>query len=411
MRTILILAAKDLRLVARDKLGLFWTLGFPLMLALLFAAMFSGDGAARAIAVAVADEDRTAASEGLVAALVGSDALKTTRMSAEDGRNEVRRGRIAAVVVIRKGFGATLGFFGGAEGGPPLELGIDPGRRAEAGLLEGIVMEKVFLAVQERFRDPTEMRRLIATARGEPLDENLGRFLGDLERFLEGPGAGDFAGFRSARIRQFPIVSGSRPMSGFDIAMPSAMLWGLIACASTFAITLVRERTSGTLLRLRISPASRVQILAGKALACFATCLAVMGLLLAIGLLGFGVRVASVAQLALAIVCSAACFVGIMMMMSVAGRTEASVAGAGWAVMTPMAMIGGGGVPLAFMPTWMQAVSHVSPVKWGILSIEGALWREFSFAEMVPPCAVLLAVGAAAFAAGVWLFRRSVAGA
>lgn len=406
MRTILLLAGKDLRLISRDKLGLFWTLGFPLMLALLFAAMFSGDGAPRAIRVAVADEDRTSASEALAKALEGSDALKAVRLPADEGREEVRRGRLVAVIVIKKGFGSTLGFFGGPDAETPIELGIDPGKRAEAGFLEGIVMEKMFESVQARFRDPAELRRQIAAARGQELDENLRRFLGDLDRFLDGPGGGDFEGFRPTRVRRVNIATGVRPASGFDLSLPSSILWGLIACASTFAITLVRERTAGTLLRLRISPATRAQILAGKALACFATCIAVMAMLLAMGAFAFGVRVASVGHLGLAVACAAACFVGIMMLMSVAGRTEAAVAGAGWAVMTPMAMIGGGGVPLAFMPPWMQGVSHFSPVKWGILAIEGALWRGFSLAEMAAPCAVLLAVGAAAFSAGVWIFRR-----
>jgi ABC-2 type transport system permease protein len=408
MRPVLLLAAKDLRLVARDKLGLFWTLGFPLMLALLFAAIFSGDGSPRAIMIAVADGDRTAASEALVKSLAESDALKTVRLSAEEAREEVRRGRLAAVVIVREGFGATLGFFGAdPQAGPPIEIGIDPGKRAEAGLLEGVVMEKVFEGVQAQFRDPAELRRRISAARGQaPLDENLRRFLGDLDRYLDGSGPGGVEGFRPMRIRRTPIAAGAQPARGFDLSLPSAILWGLIACASTFAITLVRERTSGTLLRLRISPVSRAGILAGKALACFATCLAVMTLLLAMGVLVFDVQVGSFGALALGVGCSAACFVGIMMMMSVAGRTEAAVAGAGWAVMTPMAMIGGGGVPLAFMPPWMQSMSHFSPVTWGILSIEGALWRGFGFAEMLMPCSVLLSVGLFSFSTGVWLFHR-----
>jgi ABC-type transport system involved in cytochrome c biogenesis permease component len=36
MKGMLILAAKDLRLLWRDRFGLFWVLGFPLIMALLF---------------------------------------------------------------------------------------------------------------------------------------------------------------------------------------------------------------------------------------------------------------------------------------------------------------------------------------------------------------------------------------
>jgi ABC-2 type transport system permease protein len=38
----------------------------------------------------------------------------------------------------------------------------------------------------------------------------------------------------------------------------------------TFGIGIVSERTQGTMVRLQMSPVSRGQLLAGKALACFA---------------------------------------------------------------------------------------------------------------------------------------------
>src|SRR5262249_24294015 len=111
-------------------------------------------------------------------------------------------------------------------------------------------------------------------------------------------------------------------------------------------------------------------------------------------------------HLALAVGCTAFCFTGIMMLLSTVGTTEASVSGGTMGIMLPLAMLGGGMVPLFLMPAWMQTVSNVSPVKWGIRAVEGAIWRGFSPAEMVLPCAILLAVGAGTFAAGVRLLAR-----
>jgi ABC-2 type transport system permease protein len=62
-------------------------------------------------------------------------------------------------------------------------------------------------------------------------------------------------------------------------------------------------------------------------------------------------------------------------------------------------------IPLFVMPSWMQTVSNASPVKWGILALEGATWRGFSASEMALPVGVLLGVGVAGFALGVRLFR------
>jgi ABC-2 type transport system permease protein len=103
---------------------------------------------------------------------------------------------------------------------------------------------------------------------------------------------------------------------------------------------------------------------------------------------------------------SSACFVGIMMLFSVLGRTEAAASGISWAILTTLAMIGGGMIPLFVMPGWMRTLSNVSPVKWAILATEGAIWRGFGLAEMLPPVAVLAGVGAACFLLGAAIFRR-----
>lgn len=128
--------------------------------------------------------------------------------------------------------------------------------------------------------------------------------------------------------------------------------------------------------------------------------------LLAVAYVFFDVRPQSPLLLAVGIGCCALAFVGLMMLMSVLGKTERSAAGMRWAIMLMMSMIGGGMVPLMFMPRWLASYSNVSPVKWAILAIEGPLWRGFSAAEMVVPCAVLVGVGLAGLGLGAWAFGR-----
>ena len=144
----------------------------------------------------------------------------------------------------------------------------------------------------------------------------------------------------------------------------------------------------------------------GKALACFLASLSVIVFLLLVGKLIFHIRIMSPALLALAIVCTSLCFVGIMMFISVLGKTEQAVGGTGWALLLAMAMFGGGMVPLMVMPSWMKGLSSLSPIKWAILATEGAIWRGFSFTEIAFPCSILLGVGAVFFLTGVWIFRR-----
>ena len=108
----------------------------------------------------------------------------------------------------------------------------------------------------------------------------------------------------------------------------------------------------------------------------------------------------------LAAACVIFCFVGLMMFISTLGRTEQSASGAGWALMLVMAMLGGGMVPLIFMPSWLRPVTHISPIKWSILALEGGIWRDLNVAEMVGPLLVLLGIGTGAFILGVSLLLR-----
>jgi len=257
------------------------------------------------------------------------------------------------------------------------------------------------------------LQELSAAPPGKRRDE-VATFLGQLKTFTDGSadragpttGAAGGQGWKPLEIERREVRNEKvGPRSAFDFTFPQGILWGVIGSALGFALSLVTERTRGTLLRLETSPLSRLDVLLGKALACFLAIAAVEALLLGIGAAFFGIRPTSWAMLAAAAVAVATCFVGIMMTVAVLGKTEQSAGGLGWAIMMPLAMFGGGMIPLFVMPAWMQTVSNASPVKWGILALEGATWRGFSAAEMAVPLAVLVLVGLAGLGLGVRLFR------
>jgi len=141
-------------------------------------------------------------------------------------------------------------------------------------------------------------------------------------------------------------------------------------------------------------------------MACFIAAVAVCSALLALGVTVFGVRVSSSLHLVLAVLLSAFCFVGIMMFISVLGRTEQAVGGAGWAVLLVMSMTGGGMVPLMMMPKWMAVIGNLSAVHWSVYALEGAIWRGLTLGEMLTPLGVLAGYGVVFFTAGMLLMRR-----
>ncbi|MEC9188652.1 MAG: ABC transporter permease, partial [Planctomycetota bacterium] len=153
-----------------------------------------------------------------------------------------------------------------------------------------------------------------------------------------------------------------------------------------------------------VAPLSCFQILAVKALACF---IGVIGMLNLLGM-GLGMRPANFMALSVAAISIACCFVGIMMTLAVLGKTEQSVSGIGWAANMVMAMLGGAMIPVMFMPAFLQLASVVSPITWSILAIEGAIWRQYTMAEMVFPCLILIGIGATGFVIGTQVLSRKI---
>jgi ABC-2 type transport system permease protein len=419
MPAILALAANDLRLLSRRRGDLFFTFGWPLIVAIFFGLLFAGPGEGRSqIEIALADEDRTEGSQAFADRLAKDPVLSVVRVSREEAEALVRQGKRPACVILKPGFGAAVArpFFLT----PQAEIGSDPARKAEAGMLEGLLARAAAMNLQAFLQDREATRKMVKEARSgllfaPPAGDAEGlaatdRFLAELGTFLDKApsGPGGPGGFQPIAVETRTIAAPRRgPHNSFEFSFPQGILWGIIGCAATFGVGLVAERNAGTLVRLLVAPLTRTHVLLGKALACFAAILAVEALLLTVGVAAFGVRPASGGLLVAACLAVAVAFVGLMMLISTLGQTERSASGAGWAILLVLSMLGGGMVPLFVMPAWMATASHLSPVKWAVLALEGALWRGFTAADMALPCAVLLGVGLLTFAFGARRFHTT----
>ncbi len=413
MRSILALAAKDLRVLPRVRMAFFFTVVWPVIVAVMFGFAFggAGNGQSRAIAIALVDEDATDASGAFVTRLQDGGHFTFQAMTRPDAEAAVRRGQRAAFFVIKPGFGerSSRMFYGGPR---EIEVGADPARTAEAAMIEGLLMQAAAEDLQRVLSDPAASAgmadRALTELQASPgAPPELTRFLGELKTFVSSP-ANQAAGTGVAGPQWQPLqltkaaVVRERlgPTNSFQITFPQGVLWGLIGCVMSFGLSLVSERTRGTFVRLQMSPLTRAQILGGKAVACCAAMLAVQAMLYAIGYTVFGIRPGSWVLLAVASAAAMVAFCGIMMLVATLGQTEQAASGTAWAFLMPLSMVGGGMVPQFLMPGWMAALGNISPIKWAIRAIEGALWRGFTPAEMLLPCGILVGIGVVCFAVG-----------
>lgn len=354
MHAALVIAWKDLVLLSRDRVTLFWVVGFPLVFALFFGAVLGAtlDRGGRAIEAPLVVEP--GADEELVRALEGSGGLALSRASLEQARERVRRGESPGYVRVHAG---------------GVEVGVDPSRKTDATILRGVALE------------------------------TIGR--------RQAPGADPQPPPGAAALEVVEVVGRGTGVRGVaDLVFPAAVLWGLMGCAASFAVAMVVERSGGTFTRLASAPFPRSTLLAGKALACFAACLADAAVIAGLSALVLGVRFESPLAVVGAAAATSLCFVGMTVLLSVLGRTQQAVSGSGWGALILMAMLGGAMVPVSAMPGWLQGASYASPVRWGILALEGALFRGFSARELAAPAAVLVGTGAACFLAGLGLLSR-----
>jgi ABC-2 type transport system permease protein len=419
MSKALIIAFKDLKVLVSNKGNVFWVFGFPVLMALLFGAIYSSAGSGPSgIKIAVVDQDKSEFSSLYTSKLESYEALEITHLNQDEAIEQVRKGKIAVAVILKEGFGDGFEALFNSDK-PRLEIAADPSRNMESGYLQGLLAKAQFEALGDQSVDKEWMREQIKLWRDDvENDSKLSakqaklylNFISSFDTLLKDANEGTFSASFKGDLLNFGKRDINRelegPITSFQTTFSQAMLWGMFTCTVTFAISIVKERTSGTLDRLRIGPLAHVHILGGKGLACFITAVFVICVLYIIAEAIFKTPIGNLSLFILAAFCTVLCFVGLMMFISTWGRTEQSVGAAAWATIVIMAMLGGVTFPLAFMPSWLRLFSHVFPAKWSMLALEGAIWRNFTPLEMLSPCLVLLAIGIVSFLLGVIMLRR-----
>lgn len=425
IRQATVLAMKDLRLLLRDRAAAFFTFVFPLAIALFFGYVFSGTTSEPLKVVAFVERPSPQA-DAFVKALGDDGGFSLTMVDDRPaGELAVRRGQAAAMVVVPEAYAEGLdSVFSG--GGAELALVVDPSRRAEGAMLVGKIHEVAFRTVFSSMSDPDQFGRMLDRAEKSlgasdlPLTDRIAvrtalaraRAMSSKPRegaAQAGAGEGGLAGWRPVKVSVGELeMQPGIPANSFAISFTQGLAWALFGAVLAFGSGIAEERQRGTLVRLLVSPMRPVTILVGKALGCFVACLATEWLLVLVGVAFFGVRVSSWPLLALCSAATAFGFCGVMMMLAGGFRTQGGAQGAGRAVLLVLTMVGGGTVPLVFMPPFLRLASNASPFKWAVLVAEGCTWRSWGMAELWLPLAALVAVGAAGLAIGAVMVRRAL---
>lgn len=173
--------------------------------------------------------------------------------------------------------------------------------------------------------------------------------------------------------------------------VPAWILFGIFFIVVPLGINIVKEKNLGTYIRIRTSPVSYATILGGKILTYVAICFIQFLLMLLIarfifpclGLIPFKTG-NHLALMLIVVLFSALAAIGLGILIGTVCKTQEQSAPFGAIFTIILAAIGGIWVPTFVMPEFMQQLSVVSPMNWGISSFYDIILRNGSLKDISP---------------------------
>lgn len=358
------LAKRNLKEVYRDKVGLGFLLGMPLVFMVIIGLAF-GRGGVQPLPVAVVDEDQTPISSAFVQAIKQVPTLKVTDYpSASEAEAEVKQANKVAFIVMPKGFGAAaIQRQQGGQAKVPLVLGYDATQPGYGPALHSSLnsLALAFFGVEV------------------PLDIDV----------------------------KSNIAALKNPTMNW--VAPSLIILGLMTLISTTAGRLVRDRQGGFTTRVLTTPVRPLEFVLAYSLPFVMVGILsvpiylVMGRLLGLQILG-SLALAFLLYLVVALVS-----VGIGMVVAAVVRTAEQAEGFAWLIIIPMAAISGVWFPTDQMPSYMKTLAAIFPFKYAAAASREVINQSGGWQAVGPDFLVLAVWTVAAFGIGVFLFRRSMA--
>lgn len=392
MRTVLLIAANDLRRRLRNRSAILITVVAPFGLALIFSSLLAGTTAFHARYV-VANLDggelatvlRAEVIGGLVTANVADVADEPTRDAAIAA---VADGRAHAAFVIPAGFTAAI------NGGKPATIEIDGGQDAT-------LATEVARAVARKFGDQVAVVQL-AVATTSRLSG------GQLDPAVVG-------GVVSAASAAAPAVTVSddtaplRQLSMGTYFSASMAIMFIFFSAGLGVVSLFDERREGTLSRILAGPVRPWTVLLGKELGAYLMGVVSLAVLAVASTLVMHADWGPPLGVALLCVTAVLAAVGITTLVASFGRTAESAGAASSAVALTLGILGGSFAMSSQGPDAMATLALFTPHGWFMRSLGDMHGAGASAADALPGAAVLFAMGAVTLALGLLRARRLVA--
>ena len=346
MHALLALTAANIRSYTRDRAALFWTLAFPLIFIFMFGFIFQGGGSS-SLHLAWVDEDASAASSGLHDAFAGQEGTELTATDREAALTKMRDGGVDGVIVVPKGYGTAIAAAAGGSGGPTAVI---------------------------VYTDPSQSNSVASVYRA------VGAVLGVVN-----------LGGRPPLVVPQAQTLQTENLNFISYFVPSMLGLSVMQVGIFAAIPLVADREKLILKRLAATPLRRWQLVGSNVLMRLLIALAQSVIIVAVGVVFFGVEITGPWILTIVFVSlGAVAFLALGYVIASFAKTEDSANGMTSVVQFPMMFLSGTFFPIAAMPPPLQAVARLIPLTYLSDALRQVMVGGAAFAPLYVCAAVLL---------------------
>jgi len=178
--------------------------------------------------------------------------------------------------------------------------------------------------------------------------------------------------------------------------VPAWTLFAIFFIIVPLSINIVKEKSQGTFVRLRTNPVSYATVLGGKTLIYLVVCLIQFVLMLLIGVYLFpaiGLPTLDISGrlplLFVVAIFAGLAAIGLGLLLGTVAKTQEQSAPFGATFVVILAALGGVWVPVFIMPKFMQTLSNISPMNWGLNAFYDVFLRHGSFLDILPEISML----------------------
>ncbi len=372
-------AMKDLLILSRDKAGLAILFFMPVVL--IFIMTVIQDSAystisQRSLPVIFVDNDRDSLGHSIYTGLASSEMVKlVTARSGElytsaSARAAVGNGEYLLAIIIPEGASEVIR--------TSVSQNIEKALIDEEAEYEPLSPVEVVV-----FVDPAAQQSFITTVSAmlrEFISEMKTRlifqtFTLQLSELLPDSDEPQFSNENVVQFRQEFAMRESVTIYPNSVQhnVPAWTIFAMFFIAIPLATSLVREKSEGSMIRLRTLPGSYLDVLTGKFAVYFVVCLIQFVLMMLVGLLvlplvglpvlNLGGNLPAVAIVAISNAFAATAF-GLLVGTLSTSHHQGAIGGS--VAVLILAALGGIWVPAYVMPVFMQSVSSFSPLNWGL---------------------------------------------